>query len=793
MSTALATTTVAPTASQQAMIGWQYPLPAWVWALIILAAFAAALWSYSRLLGPPYARLALAALRGLVILFVAALLAGPVLVRVDERIEPDVLLVLLDRSASMQIRDAPDPTNPGRLISRDERLRRALAGHADLFTDEHRRVVWLGFGGDAYDLPLATDDTWPAADQPTTRLRTAIEQALAAAAGAPVSGIVLLTDGRSPEPTAGELVHRLQQQAVGVYSVPFGADPLPLDLRLADLHHPDEAFSGDVVPVTATIERRGGAGPVDPAAVRLRLTDRATGDTLQETTLADAGGDFGQPVRLAASTDRIGLVHWDLEVLYDRDDEPLLDTGRRRAELPIEMLDRPLRVLYVEGYPRWEYRYLASLLVREDSIRSSMMLLSADRGFAQEGDEPIARLPNSNDEIAPFDVVILGDVAPSQLSPGQMELIRDQVAQRGAGLLWIGGDRDLPGNWDAAPLADLLPMRRPGSVTRVTHAGGRVQLAPTDAARQLGILTLRGPASDATGWPAELPELRWAQDVGPLKPATAVLAEAVGEDVTTVIPLLLQMRYGAGQVLYLATDETWRWRYGRGELYFEQFWLQLVRTLGRQRVQQAGDRARLSVSQRRIELGQDVTVELTLSDPALLENPPRRVTVAVHQLAAVHEQLDPDRDETDAPELTRLELRPRGGGAGGSGGGGGGGLVQRYEATWRPGQGGELELRVADADLADLGLTRRLEVVAPDDEMRRPEPDHDRLTALAEQTQGAIVTVDELHRIGELVPNRARRVPLDEREPLWNTSLSLIVVLLLLSAEWVGRKLIRLV
>ncbi len=777
-------------AEQSTTIGWQYPLPAWAWALVILATFAVAAWSYSRLLGPPWARLALASVRGLVILFVAALLAGPVLVRVDERIEPDVLLVLLDRSASMQIRDTPDPDEPGRLISRDERLRRALAEQAHLFDAEHRRVLWLGFGAEAFEFTPTPEpaDAWPPADQPATGIRTAIEQALAASAGSPISGIVLVSDGRSPEPTAGELVHRLQQQAVGVYSVPMGADPLPLDLRLAELHHPDEAFSGDVVPVTATIERRGGEDEPDPAAVRLRLTDRATGQVLEETTLAEAGVDFGQPLRLTGSTDRIGLVHWDLELIYDRDDQPLLDTGRRRAELPIEMLDRPLRVLYVEGYPRWEYRYLTSLLVREESVRSSMMLLSADRAFAQEGDEPIARLPNTDEELEPFDVIVLGDVSPSELTQGQMELIRDQVAERGAGLLWIGGERDTPASWEGLALAELLPMRRPAAVSHVSGAAARLTVSPTEAARQLGILTLRGPGEGegdggGGGWPQELPPLRWAQDPGALKPATDVLARGVGADVNGQLPLLLHMRYGGGQVLYLATDETWRWRYGRGELYHEQFWLQLVRMLGRQRVQQAGDRARLAVSQRRVELGQDVTVELTVSDPALLEDPPQRITVAVHQLAAAHEALEPDRDPADAAELTRLELRPRGGGA----------LIQRYEATWRPGQGGELELSVDDPALAGVELTRRLEVVAPDDEMRRPEPDHARLAALAEQTGGAVVDVDELQRIAELAPNRARRVPLDEREPLWNTSLSLIVVLVLLSAEWVGRKVVRLI
>ncbi len=122
-----------------------------------------------------------------------------------------------------------------------------------------------------------------------------------------------------------------------------------------------------------------------------------------------------------------------------------------------------------------------------------------------------------------------------------------------------------------------------------------------------------------------------------------------------------------------------------------------------------------------------------------------------------------------------------------------GGAQRVYRATWQPNVAGVLDLRIAEPALAGLDLHRHLEVVAPDDELRQPQPDHARLVRLAEQTGGAVVPLNDLARLRELVPNRDRRIANDVSEPLWNSSLVLIVFLGLLTLEWSVRKAIRLV
>ena len=783
-------------------LGWRYELDPWAWVLVVLAAVLVASFSYKRLIGARSARVLLAAFRALIVLLVAALLAGPLLVLPQEQTEPDWLVFLVDRSASMTLQDVVRPS--GR-ISRDAQLREGLQQHRDLFTKESglagndRQLLWLGFDAGTFTIhpPHVDPGSLGEPRGRPTRLRTALEQALQRAAGRPISGIVLFSDGRSGEVMGNDLVRRLRQHAVSVFPVPLGEAIGPVDLSLGRVDAPERALVQDVVPVSVWVERSPPDAPVDPADVTVRLVDVATGEVLDEQT--PANGDLGGPLHLVARSAHRGGATWRLELVYDppTGGEPAeLITENNARVLHIEFVDRPIRVLYVEGHPRWEYRYLKNLLIREKRIKSSILLIEADAEFAQEGDEPIARLPVNRTEMQPYDVILIGDVPPGYWGHDHVTLIRDHVAQRGAGLLWIAGPNDTPRSYDRSPLAGLLPMRHPGTVQRVDPVRGPLVVRPTGLARMMHVLQLRGQTPGAAEeqwpkdqspkaqWPESLPPLLWALDTGPLKPTAEVLAEALGSsgEGTLTVPLLVSMRYGAGQSLFVATDETWRWRYGRGDLFFDQFWVQLVQLLGRGRLQQSsGRRAWLEVSHRKVGLGQAVVVEVSIQDRLLLNRDLSRIAVGVFEAA------DPD-----AGQLDRVELVPVGPGDRGP-------ASEEAEeptvfrAVWRPTVAGDLVLRVIEPALADLGIVQRLEVTRPDDEMLDPSADHERLRALAARTGGQVVSIEDLDDLAAVVPNRSRKTPADQSEPLWNSPLALLLVVGLLTVEWIGRKLIRLV
>lgn len=784
---------------EQTALGWEHPLPGWAWLLIVLGALGVAHASYARMQGARWARAGLASFRALLLIAIAVLLAGPSAVRTDITPEPDWLLVMVDRSASMQFEDTEQD---GQAISRDAALRRALQAQLELFGDQrlgrNRQVAWFGYDREAYpiDAPASADELNDAEAQ-ATNLRTAIDQALQSAAGRAVSGVVLIGDGQSPQPTGEAFADRLALQDVPVFAVPLGSAEPRLDLAIDRVDAPASAFAGDLVPVSVTVRRRDVVPgeqtdrPIDLEQVRVRLVDQATGEVVDEQTLAEAG--FDKPLSMQARSEQPGDFKLRVEVEYRGDTTAVqqeIATRNNTESVSVAMVDRPMKVLYVEGNARWEYRYLVSMLKREQSIDSSILLADADRGFVQEGDTPISRFPQTAEEIRPYDVIVLGDVDPRFFSERQLRLIREHVAQRGAGLLWIGGERHTPARYAGSELELLLPMTNPSGVGRLVPASGLdVPMQPTADAEQLSLLRLSlnrddddDAAAGGTQWPSNLPPLRWAQDLGTLRPGTRTLADATGQAGPATgdrAPLIVLYRFAGGEVIYVGTDETWRWRRAGGEVYFEQFWIQLIRKLGRARVQQLDDRARFTVEPPRVELGATQLVELTIDDPALLRDAPPSVSVGVFQQQADGEAGEP---------VSTLELRPSG-----IQGDLDSGARATYRANWRSDRSGRFVLGVTEPLLEALELEAQAEVRDPAEELARAATDHDRLIRLAGATGGAVVPIDDLARLEQLVPNRSREVTSETRQPLTNTLLALCVLLGLLTLEWALRRGLRLV
>ncbi|MEO0716103.1 MAG: hypothetical protein AAFY58_03830, partial [Planctomycetota bacterium] len=247
-----------------------------------------------------------------------------------------------------------------------------------------------------------------------------------------------------------------------------------------------------------------------------------------------------------------------------------------------------------------------------------------------------------------------------------------------------------------------------------------------------------------------------------VKPASDVLAAFARAD-GSATPAVLSMRFGAGKVVYVATDETWRWRYALGEVLQERFWLPLLRHLGRASATRAGRAFELTVSPREATPGRPVRVSLELLDQALIDSAPSRVSVRVR---------------SGGRDAGTLELAPEPGE----------GSV--FAATWTAPEAGRYDLEATGLGIAP-GVSLR--VRPDDDELRTPDADHAMLAALAEQTGGRILTVTDLSRLPEIAPNRERRT---EAPPdvatLWDTLAALIAVLSLVALEWVGRRLIKL-
>ncbi len=731
-------------------LSWQSPMAPWAIACCALAAGTAAWLTYRKLQASRRSVLALGTLRGLLLMALVACLAGPQWTHTVRELERDCVVVLVDRSRSMQVTDGP--------VSRDASVRDMLGDAVWTRLAQERFVEWLGFHGTPVPFdPLdpGTPDGW------ATDIGSALAAAQRAAGGRPLAGIVLISDGRSQRPVPRELLRDLKSKSIPVSVIPVGSADAVADIAVTDAEGPARAFVRDQVPVTAVVQVRG--SPPESAMV-VELVDADSGRVLDARTVTP--GEFADgrlETTLVSSPTDAGRARWSVRVRpLDADGPKDLSPGNDERRVDIELVDRPLRVLYIEGYPRWEYRYLKNMLVREPSVEASVMLLSADRDFAQEGNAPLYRLPQTREEFSAYDLFVLGDVPAGALSPTQVSEIATAVSERGAGLLWLAGERSTPLSWVGTPLEDLVPIRIGTSVERIDEPVG---LEPTIAARRAGVMRLADSSAD---WPASLAELEWVQriDASQLKPATEVLARAVGASGGDGWPAVLSMRFGSGQVIYVGTDETWRWRRGVGETYQERFWLQLLRFLARHSVDAGGRVAALEADARMVEVARGTVLRLVVTDAKVAE--------AVGDTA-----VEARAERIDGGAAQVIQLR-RSSGAG----------EAVWAATWSPDEPGVWRIRVEDGRIGQAEAT--VESVRGDLESADPSSDHPQLRAIAESTGGLVIGREGLDAIPDLIPRRASDSAQSTTDPLTRSPAALAIIILLLAAEWIGRRAVRL-
>ncbi len=791
-------------------------IPAYGWAMVIFCVVVFSAWSYFRLSGSKRARVVLAGLRTLAILLLIVLACGPQLVKQNERIERDWVVVLADRSASMTVEDLAKAD--GTRGSREEQLRDALRTAQRPLTElsQNRNILALGFDAGVFDIPTSRAEAGSGPgtgfslslqdpEGKRTALGTSLAQALQRVAARPVAGIVLLSDGRSFDAPSRELLNQFAERQIPIFPVPLGSPNPLVDLAVTRVNAPQSAFVGDLVPVTVDIEALG-ATEGTKISGKVQLLD-STGKVLQQRPLptdtstaritlnakpeAQVDGSSG-------SGNGTQVTDWSVRLVTD---DPDLTSDNNSQSLRLELVDRPIRVLYIDGYPRWEFRYVKNLLLRESSIRSTIMQLAAEKRFIQEGTDRIEFLPRTVQEWSTFDVVMLGDIRPSLLSDEQLRALRDAVSHRGLGIVWIGGPSYTPHAWRATPLADVLPF----VMTPQSAAGSPIEVSmypvlmePGPAAGGYGVLQLADPSSDPTDtrtWPLTLSDptlgwskLQWSQMIDPrtLKPAAEVLANAravPGETPSeTTNPLVMTMRYGSGRCVYVGTDETWRYRYGRGETLTERFWIPIVRLLARGSLGRSGKPALLEAAPERALVNQPVRVVVRLLDQSLLDQRPASIRVSIAPQA---DSLIGNSSSADAAK-EQLLLQPESGSTEP-------GAVATYAGLWVPSGPGVFEISPSEPMLAGLGLSTRVQAQLPEDELRRPQTDHPALAQLAEATGGQIVQPDALASLTELLPNReVRLMGTPQVETLWDKPLALLGLMLLLVLEWIGRRLIKL-
>jgi uncharacterized membrane protein len=743
--------------------------------MLVVAAITLVVWVYNREGKSQRWRLILGGGRLLVLLLLIALLNRPALTLTRARVEPSILAVMVDDSVSMRVADLQD--SAGQRQSRLEAALSLLTGRdAALLKslDETHDLRFFRFDRDAVRIegedPLAALTALEPTG-PSTAVAEAVRSALSDLQGQNLAGILLLTDGRDApaRPDAAALA-AVKQAGVRLFPVPIGGEQEPRNVEVQSVVAQDVAFAGDIVNIVAVVRAAGIEGN---QPVRLALKDQdgnavMNPDGQPVTASADIAGGVPTEVELHLETVTPGTLQLVVEAEPDPSE---IDADDNRRPVHIEVMDAKIAVLYVEGYPRWEYKHLKNHVVRDSTINASVLLTSADPTFAQEGDTPIQRFPVSIDELLDYDVVLLGDVSPQQFSDGQLQLIEEFVGDKGGGFGMMAGPRDSPWAWQGTPIERLLPVEVVAPPEMLLGEGGAIAegFRPllTDAGRQSGIFRFeREREANEEYLRSGIQPLFWFADGLIAKPGVGeVLAshpETSAPDGRPA-PLVVTGRYGAGRTLFSALDETWRWRYYTGEHVFDTYWVQQLRFLARGR-KLGQRRLALAVQRPTYELGQQVQVELRLLDPALSRQLPDRLELEV-------------RNEQGQPVSTASLIR-RGEGA----------EADRYTASFPAGRIGNFVVALPPMAGGEQELTAPVTVQVPQLELDRPIVDRPSLQRLADDTGGQLVAISEAGTLPSVITSVEKRIPIVSDQALWDAPLALALFALLITMEWVGRK-----
>ena len=433
------------------------------------------------------------------------------------------------------------------------------------------------------------------------------------------------------------------------------------------------------------------------------------------------------------------------------------------------MRKETIRVLLVQGYPSYEYRYLRNMLARDPTIDLSTVLQDADLEYAEQDSTALRGFPVRPEELLNYDVVVLGDVNPATFSPSMMQNLVDFVDQPGKGgaLVCIAGTRYMPLAYRDTPLARLLPIdvasarnTEPGQTAAEAFGLRPTDLGLASPSMQLGDT----PAETRTLW-ANLPPLYWVLEATGLKPGARVLAEEAkrtGPD-GRHWPVIVMHYVGAGKVLFHATDETWRWRWRVGDLLFARYWTQTLRYLSRAKLFEGNLKATLTTDRREYRRGEPVHLRVRFVD--VRQAPPEDDGVTVIL-------------EHPGRQSRRVKLHRGAAGQGVFEGALGDLPIGSYHA-WMAVP--TLEGRAPAADFT---------VIAPPGEFERIQTDPVERRQAAERTKGAFYTLaDADHLLADLP--EGRQVPIEALppKPLWNTWPLLCLFLVLLVTEWLLRKL----
>ena len=724
-------------------------------AALVGVLMAAAIMTYRRVggRGRMRDRFVLTALRMVALALVLFCLFRPTLIVRAAVPQQNVVAVLLDDSRSMQIPDWEGQARGAYLTEQfgtpDSPLIHALS---DRFL-----VRVFRFSSTAGRLESASDLNFSGSQ---TRLAAALDGAREELAGLPVSGIVLVSDGAdTSDASMADALLGLKAEQLPVYTVGVGSTQLPRDIQIDRVNTPRVALKDASLLVDVTVTQTGYAG----RTVTVYVEDEGRIVGSEELQLPADGSPATVQVRAAASEVGPRLFTFRVAPLADE-----MITQNNQRETLIDVRDDREKILYFEGEPRFEMKFLRRAIAEDENLQVVALQRTADNKFLRLGvddpDELLGGFPRTREELFAYRALILGSIEAGAFTGDQLQMIADFVDRRGGGLLMIGGARAFgEGGYGGTPVADVLPLTiAPGTRASEPAELARLQVVPTRAGeRHASTQIAATEAASAVRW-RDLPQVTSVN--APLEPKPAAIVLLTGTDERgREQPVLTWQQYGRGKTVALTLQDTWQWQMHASisleDQTHENYWRQMLRWI----VNGVPDVVEAHSATERVEPGDPVTVEATVKDKAHVELNGAEVTARVTR---------PNGGTIDVP----LEWS--------------GELDGLYRGTFVSNEAGTYEVAVDASEGAEIvGSDVTFVRAGPsDEEFFDPTMHEGPLRQIADDSGGRFYTPETAAGLAEDVRYTGRGVTSVEERDLWNMPIVLIVLMSIVCAEWAYRR-----
>ena len=727
-------------------------------AVLLVGAFIYFIYLRPRIRLPKRTTAALIALRATLLTVMIVLLLRPVVVVSSVIPRSSYVAMVVDDSVSMKLRDVSGADT--RLDTVKQALLNSPTGKESFLTQLEKKFKTnlYGFAG---GLTRLKDGNDLYGEGRTSDLAGALEETIKRSSGMPLSAVVLASDGASNVPRdLAAVLRELRARDIPVFTVGVGNTSRAMDAELTRVNMPRRVLVGSRL----NIETIVGLSGYGATKVLLAVSEDGRAVKTEEVNLR---GNDTQAVNVEITPATPGIHRYTVEV------KPIdgeLTVENNKQDSLVEVIEGPLRILHVEGEPRWELgKIRESIQPNEKNVTLVSLQRTGENKFYRQGvggqTELADGFPKTEEELFSYHALMIGSVEAGFFTADELRNIEAFVSRRGGGLLALGGRLAFDGGkYKGTTIDDLLPLSLTGGPVDDSNSFSPVFKPVLTGAGQTHPITrlTEDRGANQKAW-NEMPPISVSQSLTNVKPGASVLLEARRvEGPAQSAPLLVQQRYGRGQTLALTAADTWRWRMKMDSKNnaHETFWRQMLRYL----VSGTPQQVEIGSEKEVYSLDDTINIVADIRDKRFNPVPDAQATARVTK---------PSGTVVDVPlKFTTLNS------------------VNTYAGEFKADELGQhrIELIGTSAALGTLNARSNMLVSDLNREYYSAAQNSDLLKRIAGETGGKYYTTGEAQSLlDDLI---YRQTPYSERvtKDLWDMPVNFMLIIGLLSAEWFLRK-----